>query len=291
VIHGCGLDPTGQALCWGANESGQLGDGTRGDRDAAVPVETDVRFGSLAAGLGHTCGLDAAGRAWCWGRNLNGQLGDGGRDDRSVPAPAAGEARLVSLTAGWNHTCGLDAGGRAWCWGLGSDGQLGGGSRLDRLQPTRVTGSPAFQALVAGSTHTCGLSEGQVLCWGDNQFGQLGDGTTADADRATAVAGLPGRARRVVTGAVHTCALLDDGRAFCWGQDLHGQLGDGEAGGARPVPAEVTGDFRFNTLEAGGGVTCGVTDVGVQYCWGLNQSGQLGDGTRSNRAVPTRVGG
>jgi serine/threonine protein kinase/alpha-tubulin suppressor-like RCC1 family protein len=291
VIHGCGLDASGQAFCWGANENGQLGDGTRGDRDTAVPVETDMRFGSLAAGLAHTCGLDATGRAWCWGRNLNGQLGDGSRDDRTAPAPAAGDARFVSLTAGWNHTCGLDAGGRAWCWGLSSDGQVGGGSRLDRLQPTRLTGSPAFQSLTAGSAHTCGLSGGEVLCWGDNQFGQLGDGTTADADRPAGAAGLPGPVRRVVAGAVHTCALLDDGRAFCWGQDLHGQLGDGEAGGSRSTPAEVTGDFRFRALEAGGGVTCGVTEVGVQYCWGLNQSGQLGDGTRTNRAVPTRAGG
>lgn len=286
--HLCGIDATGVAACWGANESGQLGDGTRGDRTAAAPVATDLRFSLLAAGASHTCGLSAGGKPACWGRNINGQLGDGTRQDRLDPRPSAGNLSLVNLVAGWNHTCGVDGGGRAYCWGLNASGQLGDGTRLDRLVPTRVPG--AFQSLVAGNGHTCGISGGDVLCWGDNTAGQLGDGTTNNRTSPTAIDGLPGPVTRLAAGAQHTCALLRGGSVYCWGQNLHGQLGDGSTQN-RSSPVAVAGDLSFRTLEAGGGVTCGISSLGQEYCWGLNRVGQLGDGSRTNRSTPVRVGG
>jgi alpha-tubulin suppressor-like RCC1 family protein len=145
------------------------------------------------------------------------------------------------------------------------------------------------RVLVAGSAHTCALTGvGRVLCWGDNSFGQLGDGTTEARVEPTPVVGLPSAPVGLAAGAVHTCALLADGTALCWGQNLHGQLGDGSTENrSRPTP--VVGGLTFSALEAGGGVTCGVTAGGVQYCWGLNQSGQLGDGSRTNRSAPVRV--
>jgi alpha-tubulin suppressor-like RCC1 family protein len=288
VSHACGLEPSGAAWCWGANEAGQLGDGSRTDRDDAVAVSTELRFSTLAAGLSHTCGLTGGGIPACWGRNVSGQVGDGSRADRLVPQPADTEVALRSLVAGWNHTCGLGGGGEAYCWGLNADGQLGDGSRLDRLRPTAGPGS--FSRLTAGSGHTCGIREGEVYCWGANDFGQLGDGSTTPRTRPVPVQGLPGPAAAVAAGAVHTCALLGDGTAYCWGQNLHGQLGDGTTE-SRRTATPVWGDQTFARLHAGGAVTCAFTAEGTQHCWGLNQSGQLGDGTRANRRVPTRVGG
>ncbi len=103
------------------------------------------------------------------------------------------------------------------------------------------------------------------------------------------VEGLPGPVSRVATGAVHTCALLTDASVWCWGQNSHGQVGDGTTTD-RPTPVPVSGDHAFSALHAGGGSTCGITREGEELCWGLNQSGQLGDGTRTNRSVPTPVG-
>lgn len=286
VSHACALTRTGEAFCWGANESGQLGDGSRTDRARPVPVDTDARFSTLAAGVAHTCGLDAAGRALCWG-------GDSGADeptqnDRLTPRPVPGDRPFVQLVAGWNHTCALTAGGRAYCWGSNDRGQLGDGTRTDRVVPSEVPGT--FESLTAGNAHTCGIREGAVFCWGDNRSGQLGDGSTQSHSEPVRVEGLPAPATRLAAGAVNTCALLADGRAYCWGQNVHGELGDRtRENHSTPVP--VAGGLTFRSIYAGGALTCGFTDDGAQYCWGLNQSGQLGDGTRESRSVPTRVGG
>lgn len=286
LFHACALDASGMASCWGANEAGQLGDGTRSDRDQATPVATDLRFSALSAGIAHTCGLTGDGQLACWGQNIGGQLGDGSRNDRTTPVLTSTPS-LRTLESGWSHTCAITASGTVYCWGLNRDGQIGDGTRVDRLSPRRVPASA--EALAAGSSHTCALSAGTVLCWGDNRFGQLGDGTTESRPSPTPVTGLPGRATELVSGAAHACALLADGTVYCWGQNLHGQLGNGSTVNAT-TPVAVAGSITFARLSAGGAVTCGVSIEGLEYCWGLNQSGQLGDGSRTNRAAPARVG-
>jgi serine/threonine protein kinase len=290
VSHECGLQENGVAWCWGSNESGQLGDGSFQDRRSPVRVDPDLSFSLLVAGLSHTCGLDGRGTAFCWGRNLNGQLGDGSRSDRNRPAPVTGGTSFERLAAGWNHTCGLTAEGRVYCWGLNGDGQLGDGTRVDRLIPIRLPIS--FTSIAAGAAHTCGISRERVLCWGDNSSGQLGNGgAPEDQTSPAAVMQLPSSPPTMLAvGAVHSCALLTNGAAYCWGQNLHGQLGNGTTENS-PVPVVVSGGLHFSRLYAGGGVTCGFTADGSQYCWGMNQVGQLGDGTRTNRSTPVLIGG
>jgi alpha-tubulin suppressor-like RCC1 family protein len=254
-----------------------------------VEVSSESTFSVLGAGLSHTCALDGSGAPYCWGRNLNGQLGNGSRTDRSRATPASGGLSFETLVSGWNHSCGLTSNGRAYCWGLNGDGQIGDGTRVDRLVPTPISGT--FQDLDAGAAHTCGISRASVLCWGDNGFGQVGEGADAAGQTVPVpVTGLPSSPTSLALGAVHSCALLDDGSAYCWGQNLHGQLGNGTTDNSS-TPRQVAGDLLFVRLYAGGGMTCGFQDDGSQYCWGMNQGGQLGDGSRTNRTTPIRVSG
>jgi hypothetical protein len=93
----------------------------------------------------------------------------------------------------------------------------------------------------------------------------------------------------LAAGGEHTCGLTATGAAYCWGSNSNGQLGTGTIGGTFVPAGPVSGGLTFVSLSAGGSYTCGVTPSGAIYCWGANASGQLGDGTQTDRATPTRV--
>lgn len=101
---------------------------------------------------------------------------------------------------------------------------------------------------------------------------------------------LPAPFTSVTTGLLHTCGLVGDGAAYCWGDNRDGQLGDGSRS-TRTWPVPVLGNLRFEGLSAGGNHTCGLASDGRVFCWGLNQTGQLGDGTTTSRSTPGPVTG
>ena len=177
------------------------------------------------------------------------------------------------------------------CWGANGGGQLGDGTTSDSTVPVLVTGGHSWASL----GNPCGVTTGgEAYCWGSNNLGQLGDGTTMSRNTPTLVIG--GMTWMLVTGAgPHTCAVMIFDEAYCWGWNVQGQLGNGTTSGyymANPIPALVTGGYRWTSITVGDRHTCGVTTTGEAYCWGYNSNNQLlGDGTTTNRYVPTKVGG
>lgn len=128
----------------------------------------------------------------------------------------------------------------------------------------------ALNAVSAGSVHTCGLTTvGVIVCWGSAWQGQLGDGSTRKYTATAAAVPVAGQYQFVAldAGAEHTCALTDDGAAYCWGGNRAGELGDGTTK-VRSRPTAVAGGLRFRALSAGAGLTCGLTTAGTVYCWG-----------------------
>src|SRR5438309_1063966 len=160
----CGLTVAGAAYCWGANYSGNLGDGTTTTRTSPVRVTGGLSFASVSAGS-HTCGLSAEGVAYCWGGNKFGQLGDGTTSDRSSPVRVTGGMTFVALTVSI-HTCGIAKEGAAYCWGPNGGGMLGDGTAIDRSRPTPVRADKRFTAVSAGTGMTCGITlAGALDCW------------------------------------------------------------------------------------------------------------------------------
>jgi alpha-tubulin suppressor-like RCC1 family protein len=130
-----------------------------------------------------------------------------------------------------------------------------------------------------------------AFCWGHNSSGQLGDGTHTTRLVPTRVL-TDLRFIAAPAGDAHTCALTPDHRAYCWGDNVSGELGDGSFT-SRAVPGAVTGSRSFTVLNSPGQNehNCGVTGVGSLFCWGLNNYGQIGDGTSTNRPAPVKVSG
>jgi alpha-tubulin suppressor-like RCC1 family protein len=162
------------------------------------------------------------------------------------------------------------------------------------LAPVGAAAPTALLAvsIATGDYHTCALtSAGGVTCWGDNSSGEIGDGTTIQRRTPVPVTGLEGKAISITAGGVHSCALLESGRMLCWGWNDEGQLGIGPGVDQRS-PVAVRGlDGGIAAISGGGEHTCVLTTAGGVKCWGHNNFGGLGDGTRTPRSLPVDVVG
>lgn len=252
-------------------------------------------IGSVSAGGQHTCLLTTEGGVKCWGRNHFGQLGDGTLDDSAAPVDVVGlESGVVAVAAGAVHNCAVTTAGGVKCWGGNDFGEAGDGTDGNqRSTPVDVIGlGGKVDAVTAGFKHSCALlASGGVECWGSNAHGELGTGTTVNSVAPIAVTGLASGIVSVKAGDFHTCAVLADGTAKCWGQNIAGQLGDGTLID-RLTPVDVQGlGAAVSEIAAAGGHTCALTDADSVFCWGDNLAGQLGDGSTNDSTSPVAAVG
>jgi len=218
-------------------------------------------------------------------------------------AAAAGALSFYQVSGGDGHTCGVTTDSLAYCWGYNESGQLGTGTVggpescagavgpfACSTRPVAVVGGHRFRAVSAGGHNTCGITgDFRLYCWGAGS--QVGDGTSTDRPRPVAIGGSI-RFRGVDVGDFHTCGLSQaDNRAYCWGLNPFGELGDGTLE-SRLSPVAVRLGLRFHQLSVGQWHSCGATTSGPAYCWGRNREGQLGDSTNvRQRTRPSRVVG
>jgi alpha-tubulin suppressor-like RCC1 family protein len=289
--HACDLY-AGHVWCWGLNSSGQLGDGTTISSDVPAAVAGGHTFTKISASSAfHTCALDTAGHAWCWGDNAFGQLGDGTTTSSDVPAAVAGGHTFTHISAGGAQTCALDTAGHAWCWGDNSNDQLGNGTRVNSAVPVAVT----TNGVLAGKTLTqiaptggsaCAIdTNGHAYCWGEGDTGALGNGALPNASPPVAVDTRGVLAGRTLTQISHTCVLDTTGRAYCWGDDSNGELGNGHDATQSDVPVRVLGRHLFTRINDGGPEVCAIDTAARAWCWGQNGNGQIGNGTITDDSV------
>jgi alpha-tubulin suppressor-like RCC1 family protein len=319
-FHTCALVGT-STRCWGYNFFGQLG-GYAASNHRPVVVTALSGATTVTAGTEFACALinaDTTDKPVCWGSNTDGRLGAGiGVTDTTVRVPVSGIASADAIDAGNGHACALPAtSGAPRCWGLGVNGQLGNGGTSSSSSPVAVSGLTTATTISAGGAlgtaergMTCARrTDGRASCWGRNADGQLGDNTTADRSSPVTVQidtdPDPGdvvladltNVTSVVTGGFHTCALISDTSVRCWGFNGSGQLGDNTTT-SRLVATRVQVDtdpdvdsplLNVVALTAGAEHTCARMSDDTLKCWGENGSGQLGDGTTTDRHLPTTV--
>lgn len=271
-------------LCWGGEmyhlpDDGGTGIHTHPPHALAMP--SPARH--LALGEQHGCAALATGQVACWGENSIDQLGTGMivNSDLASIDPARGASQLAS---GYESACALRD-GRAQCWTYGSSGRIEVGD----------AGIAGAVQLARGMHHSCAvLASHRVTCWGDPFMGGLGDGSDAPADQPILVAGVD-NAVEVAASATHSCVRRATGAVACWGNNADDTLGVGSGRAddngniLQLLAAPVAGLANAVELATGSSFTCARRADRTVWCWGDNESGQLGDGTKRTRHHPTRV--
>ncbi len=313
---------------WGANNWGQLGDGTTVDKSS--PVETVPPISdavSVKNGSTHSLALKKNGTVWAWGRNNYGQLGNGTTNNATSPIQVSGLTNVVQIAIGITHSLALDSTYKVYAWGNNNQGQLGDGTTIKKLVPTLVL-APAGSTnsvylnnvirIAAGNSHNLaavGVVSGggvasfsgvqAIYAWGFNNNGQLGDGTTINRSIPTKATNNGGvivggemvsLSGDIAAGGYHSLSLNKDGTLNAWGLNGNGQLGDGTTIN-RLIPTRVINESGVpattlggvTTISAGGSHSLVAKSNSTVRAWGANTYGQLGDGTTVNKNFPITV--
>jgi len=291
------LRSDGTVWAWGMNVFNKLGVGTPSDQHTPAQVQHLNNVVAIAAGDTHTVAVRYDGTVWAWGRNTDGRLGDGTTTNRHIPTQvrgANGEGFLnllmltitpMALAGGFGHTLALRKDGTVWDWGNSSSGK--------QLTPVQVQNLNNIASIAAGDGHNIALrNDGTVWAWGSNTHGQLGDGTTTSRPTPIQVQNLS-NIIAIATGSQHSIALRNDGTVWTWGRNCNGQLGNNStANRLTPVQVKLNNVIAITAGRHESDIsahTIALRDNGTVWAWGLNNSGQLGDGSTTNRLTPVQV--
>ncbi|MFC6937028.1 S8 family serine peptidase [Actinomadura yumaensis] len=281
--HSLAVKSDGTVWAWGANNQGQLGDGTTTTRASPIRVSGLDQVTAVATRRDLSLALKGDGTVWSWGNGT------------SVASKVSGLSDIKSLAAGFNHSLAVKSDGTVWAWGLNQNGQLGDGTTTARSAPVQVSGlsgvSTRPDAVAAGVTHSLAVkTDGSVWAWGGNSNGQLGDGTTIQHNTPIRVSELTG-VGSVGAGIWHSLALRPGSGIYAWGRNDAGQLGSGSTEGNSATPVEIPGLTAGTGITGGTGHSACIRPDGSVWTWGSNNSGQLGVGGITDTNKPVQVNG
>jgi len=292
--HTCAIKTNGTLWCWGLDNWGQLGNGADGAQtspDQESTAATD--WATVSGGQEFTCATKTNGTLWCWGVDSFGKLGNGADGNQISPDQESTAATdWTKVDAGDNHACATKTNGTLWCWGWDSSGQLGNGADGNQISPDQEsTSATDWAAVWTANNHTCATkTNGTLWCWGPDTNGELGngaDGSQISPDQESTSAT---DWKAMTGGSSHSCAVKTNGTVWCWGANFAGQLGNSGRTGLSLSPVqEGTTAANWKETATGRDHSCAVKTDGTLWCWGRDNSLQLGDGAGStNQPTPVQ---
>src|SRR5262249_41218401 len=248
--------------CWGTGAI--LGDGKVRERlpPTAVPGITgavEIDAGGLMA-----CVRFDSGSVRCWGE--------------SAEQPGKDVAQATEISGAEVHACARLGTGAVRCWGESPWSK--------ELRAPKI--SDALQITTGDNVACAVVKSGDVRCWGRNEQGQMGFKADTEPHATPRAVANVSKAKKVIAGEAHVCAILDGGAMRCWGSNTDGELGRGKQS-ASELPGAVSGIGDAADLCLGADHVCARGSDGTVWCWGGNAHGQLGDGTKERRSAPVRV--
>ncbi|EAR25417.1 hypothetical protein A20C1_04101 [marine actinobacterium PHSC20C1] len=304
INHSLAMGSDGNIYAWGYNSSGQLGNNSILNSSVPVLVSTPdgVTFTQVSAGADHSLAVGSDGNAYAWGRNTDGRLGNGTSTGSSVPLLVSAGAvpsgvTISQVMAGGFHSLAVGSNGDIYSWGYNRSGQLGDGTTLASSVPLKVSAGavPAgvtFSQVSAGDRHSLAIgSNGKTYAWGEARGGQLGIGSISRTPAPALVSAPAGVSfTQVSAGDLHSLAVGSDGKAYAWGNNDSGQLGNATTTSSlAPVLVSPMGGLAVTQVSAGADHSLAIGADGNAYAWGLNVNGQLGNNTITTSTVPVMV--
>ncbi len=293
----CAVLSTGAMACWGSNEHGEVGNGGAGGTTVTSPSGVLGLTGvtEVAVGGQQACALHTGGKVSCWGDNFYGQLGTGNKHD-AHSAPVATKLTVPATHLGGSVYANLVSSTTAvWGWGSNVGDQLLINNFTSSPSPVAIKSdklSAGVRAVCGGDSFLCALGADQLVrCWGGSPWGEVGHGEVGSSTKPllpAPVVGLP-KVDGLVCGSWHACAWVAGGKAWCWGKNLSGQLGNGgKANVAAATP--ISGLTGVVAVSAGRQNGCAALSSGEVRCWGSNSSDQLGAGTtKTDSPLPVTI--
>ena len=276
--HSAAITRDGKLYTWGANDYGQLGDGTTTQRN--IPTYIMDNVASINMGDYHSAAITKDGKLYTWGRNDEGQVGDGTRYNRYSPRHVM--SNVASVEFGTFHSAAITKDGNLYVWGYNINGQLGDGTTTRSTKPKFLMSNVASVNL--GLYHSAAIKkDGKLYIWGLNSSGQLGDGTTT---KRTTPKYIMSNVASISMGDYHSAAVTKDGKLYTWGDNYLGQLGDGTTT-QRNSPTHIMSSIA--SVSLGGYFASAVTKNGELYLWGSNTAGKIGNGSTQVQYVPVII--